>query len=135
MRGRLYPNWIAPVSDAADPGTRYKAEMVLAFALATAPVDTGEYRSKLVLVELGSGVSGYRIEARADHSAFVEYGTRNMDAYHTLAVALDAANGVIRMTRRGNFRRVITPEERRARAERRAERERAAVQRAFGDEG
>lgn len=91
MRGELYPEWEIPVGRAADPGVKRKAELVFAYALVTAPVDTGEYKSKIRLVDLPGG--GYRVEALADHSRYVEWGTSKMKAYHTLATALDAAKG------------------------------------------
>jgi hypothetical protein len=89
-RVEMYPEWRPAVELAAGPGVRRKAERVLDYAVSIAPVDTGEYKSKLRLVELESG---WRIEALAPHSIYVEFGTRKMAAYHTLAVALDAAKG------------------------------------------
>jgi hypothetical protein len=87
----LARNWRQVVADAADPGVRDRALLVFNYALATAPIDTGEYKAKIRMYRLSGG--GYRIVAEAPHSIFVEYGTRYMAAYHTLAVALDAAKG------------------------------------------
>ena len=92
-RGELYPSWYLLVPEAADPQIRRKAELVLAYAIATAPVDTGAYKRSLNLEALGSAASGYRISATVDYAVYVEFGTRKMKAYHTLATALDAAKG------------------------------------------
>lgn len=90
-RVEMYPGWPEPVGRGAAPGMRRKAEAVLSYAVATAPVDTGEYKSKINMEQLPGG--GWRITASAPHSIYVEFGTRYMAAYHTLAVALDAAKG------------------------------------------
>jgi hypothetical protein len=88
-RVELYPDWERTVQRASDPQIRARAEKALDWAIRTAPVDTGEYKSKLRMRALPGG--GYRIEALADHSVFVEFGTWKMAPYHTLAVALGAA--------------------------------------------
>jgi hypothetical protein len=82
------PRVVGPV---AQERVRVRALRVLSYAKGSAPVDTGEYRDSIHMLELPSG--GFRIQADAPHSIFVEFGTSRMSAYHTLAVALDAAKG------------------------------------------
>lgn len=73
---------------AIDPAMSHRADRVLARAQVDAPVDKGEYRASLHKEREGDG---YRVQADADHSVFVEFGTRRMAAHRTLGRALDAA--------------------------------------------
>ncbi|MEW1630838.1 HK97 gp10 family phage protein [Streptomyces sp. NPDC089173] len=74
---------------------------VVAVAQLTAPVDTGEYRSKIHAVERPDPDGTRHADADADHSIYVELGTRQTDRHgrrihlphHTLGNALDAAGG------------------------------------------
>ena len=74
---------------------------VAILAQATAPVDTGEYRSKIHVVEGCDADGTVHVDADAAHSIYVELGTRQTDrtgrrihpARHTLSHALDAAGG------------------------------------------
>jgi hypothetical protein len=88
---RIEPNLPGIVGPVAQARVRVRAVRVLDYAKGSAPVDTGEYRDSIHMVELPSG--GFRIQADAPHAIFVEFGTSKMAAYHTLAVALDAAKG------------------------------------------
>ena len=92
-RTEVYSNWRIGAELAAAPGIRRKAKAGYTTARAIAPVDTGRYRRELALVRSAGPGGGWRIEANAPYSIYVEYGTRKMQAYHTLAVALDAAKG------------------------------------------
>ncbi|MFD3955940.1 MULTISPECIES: HK97 gp10 family phage protein [Streptomyces] len=83
----------------ADLGDRMKrAEAV---AKATAPVDTGEYRSKIHAIEQPDLDGTRHMDADAEHSIYVEYGTRQTDRNgrrihlpnHTLGNSLDATGG------------------------------------------
>jgi len=74
---------------------------VVGVAQLTAPVDTGEFRSKIHVVERPDPDGTRHVDADADHSIYVELGTRQTDRYgrrihlphHTLGNALDAAGG------------------------------------------
>jgi HK97 gp10 family phage protein len=92
VRVELYPDWQQVVARAADPGIRRKAERVEERAKRTAPVRTGRYRDSIHLARIPDG-HGWRVQADAPYSIYVEFGTRYMAAYHTLARALDAAKG------------------------------------------
>lgn len=83
----------------ADLGDRMKrAEAV---AKATAPVDTGEYQSKIHVVEQPDLDGARHMDADAEHSIYVELGTRQTDRNgrrihlpnHTLGNSLDATGG------------------------------------------
>lgn len=87
----IAPNLPRVLDPVAREAIRVRAARVLSYAKASAPVDTGEYRDSIHMVELPSG--GFRIIATAPHAIYVEFGTSKMAAYHTLAVALDAAKG------------------------------------------
>lgn len=71
---------------------RARGRRVVRAAKATAPVDTGEYRDSIHL-EDGKEDGEVLVVASADHSIYVEYGTRvrGHPAHHTLTNALDAA--------------------------------------------
>ncbi|MYR36369.1 HK97 gp10 family phage protein [Streptomyces sp. SID4944] len=83
----------------ADLGDRMKRAEVV--AKATAPVDTGEYRSKIHVVEQADPDGTRHMDADADHSIYVELGTRQTDRNgrrihlpnHTLGNSLDATGG------------------------------------------
>ncbi|MEU0589990.1 HK97 gp10 family phage protein [Streptomyces ardesiacus] len=83
----------------ADLGRRMDA--VVEVGQATAPVDTGEYRSKIHRVQGHDDDGTVHVDADADHSIYVELGTRQTDRtgrrihlpHHTLGHALDAAGG------------------------------------------
>lgn len=83
----------------ADLGARMKR--VEGVAKLTAPVDTGEFRSKIHVVETPDADGTRHVDADADHSIYVEFGTRQTDRHgrrihlpnHTLGNALDAAGG------------------------------------------
>lgn len=71
---------------------RARGRRVVRSAQDTAPVDTGEYRASIHL-EDGDEGGEVLIVASADHSIYVEHGTRvpGHPAHNTLANALDAA--------------------------------------------
>lgn len=71
--------------EVARRATRGPAERVLSAARASAPVDTGEYRDSLRLVEDSTDRLVQRVVATAAHGMVVEARTGN------LARALDAA--------------------------------------------
>ncbi len=67
-----------------------RAEQVAHAARAIAPVDTGEYKASIeALTVERDGKQCGRVRATADHSAFLEFGTRHMDAQRILGRALD----------------------------------------------
>lgn len=78
-----------------------RMRLVVQVAQATAPVDTGEYRAKIHLVEQPDDDGTNHVDADADHSIYVEYGTRQTDRtgrrihlpHFNLGNALDAAGG------------------------------------------
>ncbi len=75
---------------------RRRAEKVKRAAEATAPVDSGEYKTSF---RVTSGARGGfkkdraygRVTNTAPHAFYVEYGTSKTPAHHTLRRALDAA--------------------------------------------
>lgn len=77
---------------------RRRAEKVAARAAATAPRDTGEYAAGF-RVESGThgGINNDRAYGRVvndvDHARFVEFGTSDTEAHHTLRNALFEAAG------------------------------------------
>ncbi|MEE4540989.1 HK97 gp10 family phage protein [Streptomyces sp. V4-01] len=73
---------------------RARGRRVVQAAQTTAPVDTGEYRDSIHL-EDGDEDGEVLVVASADHSIYVEHGTRQPGhpAHHTLTNALDAAGG------------------------------------------
>lgn len=74
---------------------RRRAQKVKAAAVATAPVDSGEYKRSF---KVTSGARGGRNKDRAfgrvtntaPHAIYVEHGTSNNPAHHTLRRALRA---------------------------------------------
>lgn len=78
-----------------------RMKRVEAVAIVTAPVDTGEFRDKIHIVDEPDPDGTRHVDADADHSIYVEHGTtqrdRNGHAIHrphfTLGHALDAAGG------------------------------------------
>lgn len=66
------------------------ADRVANQARSIAPVDTGEYKASIdaSTVERDGKAVG-RVTAHADHSAFLEFGTRYMDAQRVLGRSLD----------------------------------------------
>jgi hypothetical protein len=90
-----------PLSDEVQADMRQRMNAVVQVGQATAPVDTGEYRSKIHLVDQPDDDGTLHVDADADHSIYVEYGTRQTDRtgrrihlpHHTLGHALDAAGG------------------------------------------
>ncbi|MFJ6566642.1 HK97 gp10 family phage protein [Streptomyces sp. NPDC091292] len=89
------------VSDEVQADMRQRLDRVVEVAQATAPVDTGEYRSKIHRVGGHDNDGTNHVDADAEHSIYVEYGTRQTDRHgrrihlphHTLGHALDAAGG------------------------------------------
>ncbi|MGW5711555.1 HK97 gp10 family phage protein [Streptomyces olivaceus] len=89
------------VSDEVQADLGARMERVVEVGQATAPVDTGEYRSKIHRVDGHDADGAVHVDADADHSIYVEYGTRQTDRtgrrihlpHHTLGHALDAAGG------------------------------------------
>jgi hypothetical protein len=75
---------------------RRRAEKVKPLAEATAPVDSGEYKSSF---KVTSGARGGvrkdraygRVTNSAPHAFYVEHGTSKTPAHHTLRRALSAA--------------------------------------------
>jgi hypothetical protein len=80
---------------------RSRMERVEEIAKATAPVDTGEFRDKIHVVDQPDPDGTRHVDADADHSIYVEHGTRQVDRnghsihrpHYTLSHALDAAGG------------------------------------------
>lgn len=76
-----------------------RGEAIKDRAVATAPVDTGEYRDSFHVV-VGEGRDKKRAAVRvgntAEHAGFVEFGADRTPAYHTLANAVAGeATGVV----------------------------------------
>lgn len=90
-----------PLTDEVQEDMRSRMRPVVQVAKATAPVDTGEYRSKIHLVEQPDNDGTVHVDADAAHSIYVELGTRQTDRtgrrihlpHHNLGNALDAAGG------------------------------------------
>lgn len=78
-----------------------RMKRVESVAIATAPVDTGEFRDKIHIVDEPDPDGTRHVDADAEHSIYVEHGTtqrdRNGHAIHrphfTMIHALDAAGG------------------------------------------
>lgn len=62
------------------------------YAQSIAPVDTGEYRSKIGL-QPGADDREIQLVARAGHSKYVEWGTSRMPPFATLRRTLDHMKG------------------------------------------
>lgn len=88
---RVEPNGAGMRALLRDPGVRAeltrRAERVLAAAKESAPVDTGEYRDSLHVIEDTTDRAAVRVGSDAPHGLLVEAKTGN------LARALDAAGG------------------------------------------
>ena len=90
-----------PLDDGVQADLTARMKRVEAIAIATAPVDTGEFRDKIHIVDEPDRDGTRHVDADADHSIYVEHGTtqrdRNGHAIHrphyTLSHALDAAGG------------------------------------------
>jgi len=78
-----------------------RMKRVEAVAIATAPVDTGEFRDNIHIVKEPDADGTRHVDADADHSIYVEHGTTQRDRHghaihrphYTLGHALDAAGG------------------------------------------
>ncbi|MEU6058001.1 HK97 gp10 family phage protein [Streptomyces sp. NPDC047097] len=78
-----------------------RMDRVVDVAKATAPVDTGEFRDNIHRIATPDTDGTIHVDADAEHSVYVELGTRQTDrtgrlihpARHTLGHALDAAGG------------------------------------------
>jgi hypothetical protein len=66
-----------------------RADRVVQVAQATAPVDTGRYRSSIHKEDGPDG--SVLIASNVDYAVYLEFGTRRMRAFRTLGSALDAA--------------------------------------------
>lgn len=90
-----------PLTEEVQADMRQRMDAAVVVAKGTAPVDTGEYRSKIHRVEQPDPDGTNHMDADADHSIYVEYGTRQTDRtgrrihlpHYTLSHALDAAGG------------------------------------------
>lgn len=90
-----------PLDEAVQADLTTRMKRVEGVAIATAPVDTGEFRDNIHIVDEPDLDGTRHVDADADHSIYVEHGTtqrdRNGHAIHrphyTLSHALDAAGG------------------------------------------
>ena len=90
-----------PLSREVQDDFRSRMERVEAVAIATAPVDTGEYQRSIHLVDEPDPDGTWHVDADAPHSYYVEHGTRQVDRnghaihrpHYTMSHALDAAGG------------------------------------------
>lgn len=90
-----------PLTREVQDDFRDRMERVEQVAVATAPVDTGEFQGSIHLVDQPDPDGTWHVDADADHSYFVEHGTRQTDRngraihrpHYTLSHALDAAGG------------------------------------------
>ena len=67
---------------------RRSAEAAVEEAQRLAPVDTGEYRNSIKVVDTGSGV---RIVADDDKASYIEFGTEDTPAFAPLRRGTEAA--------------------------------------------
>ncbi|MBT3077642.1 MULTISPECIES: HK97 gp10 family phage protein [Streptomyces] len=87
--------------EAVQEDFRGRMKKVESVAIATAPVYTGEFQESIHLVEKPDPDGTWHVDADADHSYFVEHGTRQTDRHgrsihpprYTMSHALDAAGG------------------------------------------
>lgn len=78
-----------------------RMKRVEAVAVATAPVDTGEFRDNIHIVDEPDADGTRHVDADAEHSYYVEHGTTQRDRHgraihrphYTMSHALDAAGG------------------------------------------
>lgn len=90
-----------PLAEQVQADLTARMKRVETIAIATAPVDTGEFRDSIHLVEEPDPDGTRHVDADAAHSIYVEHGTTQRDrhghAIHrphfTLSHALDAAGG------------------------------------------
>lgn len=90
-----------PLSREVQDDFEQRMERVEEIAIATAPVDTGEFRDSIHQVEEPDPDGTRHVDANCDHAYFVEHGTRQVDRnghaihrpHYTLSHALDAAGG------------------------------------------
>lgn len=90
-----------PLTDEVQADMTDRMKLVEAVAIATAPVDTGEFRDNIHIVDEPDPDGTRHVDADAEHSIYVEHGTtqrdRNGHAIHrphfTMIHALDAAGG------------------------------------------
>ncbi len=75
-------------SEAVDHVCEEKAQKVADYAQQTAPVLTGAYRDSIHAVNEGEGA---RVVADIDYAIYLEVGTSDTPAFHTLGNALAAA--------------------------------------------
>ncbi|WP_448319233.1 HK97 gp10 family phage protein [Streptomyces sp. CO7] len=66
-----------------------RAARVVEAAQATAPVDTGRFRESIHTEDGPAGL--VLVASDLDYAVWVEIGTRDTRAHHTIATALDAA--------------------------------------------
>lgn len=90
-----------PLSREVQDDFEQRMERVEQIAIATAPVDTGEFRDSIHQVEEPDPDGTRHVDANCGHAYFVEHGTRQVDRnghaihrpHYTLSHALDAAGG------------------------------------------
>ncbi|MGW4822521.1 HK97 gp10 family phage protein [Streptomyces sp. NPDC004227] len=90
-----------PVTDEVQADMRRRMDAVVRVAQATAPVDTGLYRSRIHRVEGHDSDGTVHVDANTHYAIYVEHGTRQTDRHgrsihpprYTLTNALDAAGG------------------------------------------
>lgn len=81
-----YPSLDEDVWRACRPQIKDRARLVERAAKEIAPVDTGLYRRLIHTIVRPEG-RGYRVQADASYSEFLEFGTRYMKAYRVLLIA------------------------------------------------
>jgi len=85
-RFEAYPSLDEDVWRACRDQIKARAQLVRDTAKNIAPVDTGEYRRPISMTVRPIG-RGWRIQADATYSKFLEFGTRYMRAHRTLLIA------------------------------------------------
>lgn len=90
-----------PLNDQVQADFTDRMKRVESVAIATAPVDTGEFRDNIHIVDEPDDDGTRHVDADAPHSIYVEHGTTQRDRrgraihrpHYTLSHALDAAGG------------------------------------------
>lgn len=90
-----------PLVDEVQDDFKARMNRTVVVAKATAPVDTGLYRSRIARVEQPDDDGTVHVDANTHYAIYVEFGTRQTDRtgrrihlpHYTLSHALDAAGG------------------------------------------
>ncbi|WP_328691395.1 hypothetical protein OHA74_20750 [Streptomyces phaeochromogenes] len=81
---------MAAVEEATNQELDDRLERAKQIALNTCPVDTGLLRSTIRIEEDADGKRLTYGSEEAHYAEYIEFGTRNMQAYHVIGNAMDA---------------------------------------------